>query len=92
MHHSYQSFPTSYKKSPYALPRTMAFYSQLKIALKGSVQLKLRWVKNSASHCVMRIGLGLWRWALFLIFNSPSSRIEHISVSGQYSKIIRRFL
>ncbi len=36
----------------------------------------------------MGIGLGLWRWALFSSFDSPSARIEHISVSGQYKNLL----
>ncbi len=32
------------------------------------------------------IGLGLWRWAFCRIFNSPTSHIEHNSVSGSVQR------
>jgi hypothetical protein len=55
--------------------------------IKGSVQQKLRWVRNSANH---NHWLLIWDHGaghFFLSYSTPTSCIEHNSVSGQFSAI-----
>ncbi len=60
---------------------------------KGSVQQKLRWVKNSAQP--QGTGQGLWRWTFIFKIYRTIVRLHivvNISVSVEYSKIRTPFL
>jgi hypothetical protein len=54
--------------------------------IKGSVQRKLRWVKNSTNCWLLVWDPGTEQ--IFLSYSKPTLCIELTSVSGQYSKII----